>query len=506
MANISVVLEEEDNQYQDVLLEEIHKQGDEDPEYELLKKTIVDGFPDNNNELHITIRPYANVKDLLCIDEDLIVCGQRLLIPRKMRKEVLKLLHSSHQGIERTRQRARQSVYWPGINNDIENTVKTCQECQKLLPSLQKEPMKVEVEPTRPFQSVSTDYFDHAGKHYLIYTDRLSGWPMVQMFNQGATATKLITTLRKFFSATGVPEILRSDNGPQFTAGSFKNFLHQWAVRHKTSSPYYPQSNGHAEASVKAIKHLIIKSTKNGNMDTDEFALGLLELRNAPRVDGQSPAQALFGHPIRSILPVHKRAYEEEWQRSKVQTKGKREEARKYAELKYNLAAKPLPEFKVGCYVNVQDYRTGRWTINGMIIEVGQNRQYLIKKKDGRSIWRNRKFIRKHHPILSSESNTSPEHTDEQIHCQSPIRYHTTSPQSSPQSIPQSIPQPIPLSIPQPKSPPRLILYKNKLNNNSKLPSTVNDQPPHPMGSRTRQAPPRLQVDPKRKTYNQNRV
>ena len=287
-------------------------------------ETILAGFPDNNEELDPIIRPYAKMKDLLCIDDGLVVCGQRLLIPKIMRKDIVARLHISHQGIERTRRRTRQSVYWPGINNDVENAVQSCQECQKLLPSLQKEPMLTDEEPTRPFQVTSADYFDHAGKDYLIYTDRLSGWPMVQMFNRGATAVKLLSTLRNFFSATGVPEILRSDNGPQFNAGITKKFLQRWAVRHNTSSPTYAQSNGHAESSVKQVKHLIIKCTKNGNMDTDEFALGLLEVRNTPKQNGQSPAQMVFGHPIRSNIPVHKLAYQKEWQKN--ESNAKREE------------------------------------------------------------------------------------------------------------------------------------------------------------------------------------
>ena len=501
ISHIHAVLEGEQDEYKDMLLEEIQKYSKEDEEYQLVKETIVKGFPDNSNDLDDSIRPYSRMKDLLSIDDNLIVCGQRLLIPRKLRSRVLKLLHSSHRGMELTKQRARQLVYWPYINNDIENTVKTCKECQKLLPSQQKEPMKLEEEPSRAFQSVSTDYFGHAGNQYLIYTDRFSGWPMVQMFRQAATANKLISTLRKFFSATGVPEILRSDGGPQYKSKIFNDFLNQWAVRHHQSSPYYPQSNGHAEASVKAVKHLIMKCTKNGNMDTDEFALGLLELRNSPRVEGQSPAQILFGHPIRSIIPVHKRAYAKEWQQSKTITEEKREKARKYAENRYNLTAKPLPEFKVGSYVNIQDPKTGRWIETGKIVEVGLNRQYLIKKKNGRLTWRNRRFIRRHHPLISpprwesSNNHNSPDDV--------PLRNRTSSSPSTSQDVvtktpnteitePQPVPQPVVQPVPHPSNKLR---PKHK---RVKLPSTTKTPP---MTERARKAPARLVVNPYKKTY-----
>ena len=167
---------------------------------------------------------------------------------------------------------------------------------------------------------------------------------MVKTFNNGATATKLISALRKIFAATGVPERLRADNGPQYISKELRNFLEQWSVTISPSSPHYHQSNGHAESSVKAVKHLIIKTTTNGNLDTDEFALGLLEIRNSPRSDGRSPAQVLFGHPIRSNVPAHKRAYEKEWQKDEDLCDEKKREIKEKVEMKYNTTAKSLPE------------------------------------------------------------------------------------------------------------------------------------------------------------------
>ena len=258
--------------------------------------------------------------------------------------------------------------------------------------------MKSEELPSRAFQSVSADYFQHAGRAFLVYVDRFSGWPIVKAFFRHATAEGLMTTLRTFFAATGIPEVFRSDNGPQFTAHNFGKFLKAWGVRLVTSSPYYPQSNGHAEAGVKSVKHLIIKCTKNGNLDTDEFAAGLLELRNTPRADGQSPAQVLFGHPLRSNIPVHHRSYQSEWQKSE-QREARRDCLQRKAEAKYNQTAKDLPELIVGNHILLQDRRTGRWTVKGKIIEVGVNRNYFIKKSNGGTTWRNRKFIRKQFPI-----------------------------------------------------------------------------------------------------------
>ncbi|XP_064081863.1 uncharacterized protein LOC135198221 [Macrobrachium nipponense] len=112
----------------------------------------------------------------------------------------------------------------------------------------------------------------------------------------------------------GVPLRLRTDGGPQFTSKEFADFTERWGVHHITSSPHYPQSNGHAEAAVKAVKHLILKTAPTGNIDCEDFDRGLLELRNTPNQSGRSPAQVLYGHPLRTCVPAHPQSFTEDWQ------------------------------------------------------------------------------------------------------------------------------------------------------------------------------------------------
>ncbi|XP_037800548.1 uncharacterized protein LOC119595492, partial [Penaeus monodon] len=94
----------------------------------------------------------------------------------------------------------------------------------------------------------------------------------------------------------------------------FSIFLQRWGVHHIMSSPHYPQSNGHAEAAVKKVKYLIMKTAPNRNIDCEEFDRGLLELRNTPNFTGRSPAQILFGMPFRSCVPAHYSTFMKKWQ------------------------------------------------------------------------------------------------------------------------------------------------------------------------------------------------
>ena len=110
---------------------------------------------------------------MLSVDDGLIVYGPRLVIPQSLRRETLIRLHDGHQGINRTKRRARQTVFWPGIDKDVENTVRACINCRRCVPSQQNEPLWLnDAPPSRVFESVSADYFHVAGRTYLVYVDR----------------------------------------------------------------------------------------------------------------------------------------------------------------------------------------------------------------------------------------------------------------------------------------------------------------------------------------------
>ena len=156
---------------QDRTLDAVRAAAARDPEYTALRDTVLDGFPEHRFEAPLSVRPYWGIRDMLAVDDNLVVYGPRLIIPGSLRREVLAGLHDAHQGMEKTKRRARQSVFWPGIDRDIANTVAACSSCRQLVPSHCNEPLWQEEEEvlTRVFESVSADYFHVAGRTYLIY-------------------------------------------------------------------------------------------------------------------------------------------------------------------------------------------------------------------------------------------------------------------------------------------------------------------------------------------------
>ena len=252
--------------------------------------------------------------------------------------------------------------------------------------------MKTDPCPERAFEQAATDLFDYAGNTYIVYTDMYSGWPCIHMWKSSPTSRKVIEQLRKWFVDWGIPLRVRSDGGPQYDSKEYHEFLKVWGVNPPgLSTPTYAQSNGRAEAAVKAMKALVQKASVNGDLTCDEFQRGLLEWRNTPREHGKSPAELVFGCQQRSVVPSLERNLIPPWRAS---VEKKIIELQKRSENHYNVGAKALKELHVGDRVRVQNSTTHRWDEVGTVTRKGKHRDYTVELSGGRTRWRNRRFLR----------------------------------------------------------------------------------------------------------------
>ena len=132
----------------DPILDRLQAIALSDENYKSLIDNVQNGFPAARDKADASVALYWNIRNELSVDDGIVLYGPRIVIPKSARREVLDRLHDSHQGIDRIKRRARQSVYWPGINNDISTTVASCNKCQERLPSLQREPLRSEPLPS----------------------------------------------------------------------------------------------------------------------------------------------------------------------------------------------------------------------------------------------------------------------------------------------------------------------------------------------------------------------
>ena len=94
-----------------------------------VKAVVPSGWPADKRELPLTVALYYDVRDELVIQGGLLFRGDRLVIPKTLRKRMLHTLHSSHQGIESTLRRARETIYWPNMKSDIKDFTSKCETC-----------------------------------------------------------------------------------------------------------------------------------------------------------------------------------------------------------------------------------------------------------------------------------------------------------------------------------------------------------------------------------------
>ena len=390
--------EEEENAY----LLELQEQCLKEEKYQDLKKMIMDGFPDEKRNMPDNLKMFWAIKEHLTVEDEFILYGCRLYIPENFRAVILSRMHLAHQGITRMSARAQLTIYWPKMNEDIETFVKSCKHCQDHLPMNGKEPIIQKKRPERPFQEIAMDFAEHNGSYFLIIVDCFTDWPDIICIGNSMDSKILINKTREHFCRTAVPNIIWSDQGSQFMSQNFQEFMKRWKIKHKTSSPRNPQSNGKIEATVKSMKK-IIKSCMNGNkMYADLIVRALLQYRNTPNVrDFLSPAQKLFGHPIQDELPIHKSAFERNEQALQRAHNQKKNDEKQKAY--YNSSARELPELQPGEHIAMYNPNKKIWDTYGKITKLINKRRYEIKLNNGAILQRNRKYLRTRHPASTLE-------------------------------------------------------------------------------------------------------
>ncbi|XP_041867384.1 uncharacterized protein K02A2.6-like [Melanotaenia boesemani] len=396
-------------------LSEIRAATDSDPQLTILKQTVQSGWPEDRNKCPAALLDFWNFRDELSQYDGILFKGDKIIVPSALKQHMLEKIHTGHMGIERSKQRARDALFWPKMGKDITSTVENCPICQERRASNPKEPLIPHQIPERPWQIVASDLFTWKGEEYLLVVDYYSRYFEIERL-YSATSGSVITKLKAIFARHGVPGKLISDNGPQYSSQEFKAFAASWDFEHVTSSPQYPQSNGLAERTVRTAKSILDKARAQR---VDPY-LAILEHRNTP-VDGfKSPAQLLMSRRLRSVLPVtnqHLKPRVTSWKRVQ-QTRKKKQTTQK---LYYDRCAKPLSILQRGDNIRYQQ-ETGLWKPAVIIQPAETDRSYIIRTGEGQTLRRNRRHLinSKDQPAAAdpgpaSNNATAPQPTSEEL-------------------------------------------------------------------------------------------
>lgn len=367
-------------------VQQLQSATQDDKDLKELNKSIKEGWPMDKSKVPHGAKPYWNCRDQIVEQEGLLFKGNKVIVPHILRSEMLKTIHNAHLGIEKCKSRARDVLFWPGMNAEIEDLVKKCQVCQDHQPRNMKEPLHPIEIPSRPWEIVATDIFELDGCSYLVLVDAYSGFFEVSLLN-GTKSYSVITHCKSQFARHGIPDKLVSDNGPQFASQEFSNFAQQYGFHHTTSSPHFPQSNGLAERYVQTAKNLLKKAKQAG---TDPY-LALLSYRNTPVNETLgSPNQRLFGRRTKTTLPTSSTLLQPCVINPKAVQEAlckKKEKQKQY----FDQHTKELSDLKPGDNVR---YETKNGLKPAVVTERRKEpRSYMIRTSNGVVLRRNRKHL-----------------------------------------------------------------------------------------------------------------
>uniref|UniRef100_A0A5S6R676 RNA-directed DNA polymerase n=1 Tax=Trichuris muris TaxID=70415 RepID=A0A5S6R676_TRIMR len=329
---------------------EVAKLTRKDPILSRVHHWVLHGWPAGSHGDLFT--QFTGRRDELTAVRGCLLWGSRVVIPKRLQKDILEVLHQAHPGIVRMKALARSYIWWPGIDEAVERRVADCTDCQQH----RGNPPKA---PPRPFQ----------GKTYLLIVDSHSKWLDVERV-ASTESKEVIRHLARLFSTHGLPDVLVSDNGTAFDSAYFRQFCTANRIRFLRVAPYHPSSNGLVERVVQTTKQALRA------MVSDKWGITLsrflFNYRLTPHsATGLSPAEILLRRKPKSLLDnLHPDLLA-------VTEKTQEEDA-------INLGTKDnrrLRSFQIGDRVWAQDFRpqaATKW-LPGVVQEVISPRSFWVE-------------------------------------------------------------------------------------------------------------------------------
>ena len=172
-------------------------------------------------------------------------------------------MHESHLGIEKSRSRARDIMFWPRMSQDIENLISKCAVYQESRNRNQKEPLHPHEVPTRPWSKLAADIFQFENEQYLLIVDYYSEFFEISKLSDMKSST-VITHCKSQFSRHGIPDVFMSDCARQFDSAEMRKFAADYGFHLKTSTLHTHKVTGLQK---KPYRRQNVCSAKRNRMD-----------------------------------------------------------------------------------------------------------------------------------------------------------------------------------------------------------------------------------------------
>lgn len=237
-------------------------------------------------------KPFRNQKAALSIHRGCVLRGSRVILPQQAREAALKLLHANHPGMSAMKACARSHFWWPHLDKDIEECARLCDTCQRHAAAPRAAPIPLWNRPTSPWEVVHMDFAGPIqGVYYLVVVDAHTKWVEVKPMRK-TTTSLVLDALRSIFATFGLPHLLVTDNAPNFVSREMDVFCKRNGIKHITSAPYHPASNGQAERMVAETKRALHKLSEGSVLC--RISRFLYKQHSTVGATGKTPAELMF--------------------------------------------------------------------------------------------------------------------------------------------------------------------------------------------------------------------
>lgn len=255
-----------------------------------------------------------------CPATDHWMMKRQIVIPQKYRRHVVELAHESslsgHLGVRKSVNEILSHFYWPNVRKDVVQFCKTCPTCQIVgKPNQVINPAPLQPIPvvSEPFSRIVIDCVGplpktRRGNQYLLTIMCMSTRFPEAIPLRSIHAKNIVRELVRFFSWVGLPQVIQSDQGSNFTSNIFKKVLKGLHIKPQLSSSYHPESQGCIERFHQTLKNTLRIYCEEMGIGWDEAVpLALFALRDAVQESkGFSPFELVYGHEVRGPLKMLK--------------------------------------------------------------------------------------------------------------------------------------------------------------------------------------------------------
>ena len=242
---------------------------------------------------------FKGISSELCVTNDIVLRGTRIVLPKALRYRAMKVAHKYHAGVTRCKHRVRCKLWWPGMDKDIEAHVKCCYPCQVTSQPSQPTPIHSTPLPNGPCEYLALDICGPfpTGEYALVLIYYHSRWAEVEI-TITTTSARILKWLDSVLATHGSPVILQTDNGKYFTSAEFRNTLKTWGIKPRTVTEYWLQANGLVERFNKILLKFIHTSLAEGGNWKESIPTMLQNYRTT----GKTPALLLMNREVQTKM------------------------------------------------------------------------------------------------------------------------------------------------------------------------------------------------------------